>query len=332
MLTTLILSGLTFPQYYHMPYPKPLGAQAQFDAAIQKGGRNAIAELKPEIVLIGDSVLYTGVENSDLTKYLGAQTYMIAVPGSGSAIWYLILKNLVIASGHSPRFVVIPFNDTLLTLPSFRTTGHYFFVVDEYAGRNEPLVLQKAYLNAMNPLDKAAEQYLPLYSARWELREALNRRLRYSPAGMFGCAQACADAALGALFSKEEMSNINSGSRPIFDSATVYTRAAFDFNARVGDSFLPDMLQLAKQHHITMVFVRMKNMYYPTVESEPPGLTQYIRNLESYLAEYDNARFITLAHDSRIPGSYFADAVHFTAEGRAAFTKILADELSQFLK
>lgn len=334
LLLSCLAGGFLLPRYFGIPYPKPLGSQTELTPNIQKGGAKAISENQPQVVLIGDSVLYTGVEDSILSNALGLKSYSIAVPGSGSAVWYLILKNVVVEAKHHPKYVVIPFRDTLLTIPSFRTTGHYFSVVDEYAGKNEPLLMELAYVNSIKPAEKIAEGYFPPYSARWQLREGVNRRARYSPASIFlNCDLPCADEALNSIFDKEEMNNLVFNNRASYDAGILYARASLNFNGQVDKSFLPAMIQLARENDITLVFVRMKNLDYPVAQSETPALTRYINALREYLSRQENVRFLDLSHDEEIRAEYFeSDGIHFNAEGKSAFSNILARQLKTLLE
>jgi hypothetical protein len=333
LCAALLASGFFLPGYYDFPYPKPLGAQSEFTPNVQRGAIKALNQLQPEIVLVGDSVLYSSTDESALSAMLGKKIYKIAVPGAGSAIWYLILKNVVLESKHRPQYVVIPFRDTQLTLPAFRTTGYYFSVVDEHATQNEPLVIQLAYIGAMNPAEKIADQYFPLYSARWLIREGLNRRLRYfPPAALLGCGQTCADDAFNAVLKKEALSNIGASARGVYDVNLLYSRAALDFESQMDQSFLPAMIELARKNDVTLIFVRMKNMDYPTAAHETPALRNYIQALSAYLSAQADVRYLDLSHDERILPAHFTDGSHFNAEGQKTFTLILAEELKRIIK
>ena len=57
--------------------------------------------------------------------------------GSGSAFWYLALKNWVIASGIRPRVVFIFFRDTNLTDVMFRLDDQFRWSLDMVAGDRE---------------------------------------------------------------------------------------------------------------------------------------------------------------------------------------------------
>ena len=195
----MLVSSFYLPSRYGIPYPQSLGPQ--FRKGLRRDFIHGISSKRPEFVLLGDSVLYDGVDQDSLSRQLGVQTYTIGEPGFASAAWYLILKNIVMRASYRPRYVVILFRDTQLTAPSERTTGRYFDIMDDFAGVDEPLVAQLAYINQMSPLEKLAEQYLPVYSARWKIREDLDRRIRYAaPSALMNCSKECTDEAMNSIF------------------------------------------------------------------------------------------------------------------------------------
>jgi hypothetical protein len=155
LLDLLVVTGSLLPAYYDMPYPNTLGPT--FDPRLSKRKMNYISNHRVDIVLIGDSVLYTGVDQELLSTQLGMETYNIGERGTASAIWYLILKNVILKSAYKSRCVVIIFRGTMLTVLQFRTTGPYFSLLDNYSRGHEPLVTRLAFINHMNPLEKLAE-------------------------------------------------------------------------------------------------------------------------------------------------------------------------------
>jgi hypothetical protein len=178
LFALVLVISLTLPGYFNFPYPQVLGPQ--FDPMLKRDKTGYISDNRPDMVMIGDSVLFLDVDEALLSQQLGLKAYSIALPGSGSAAWYLLLKNSILKSAHTPKYVVIFFRDTLLTVPDYRTRGRYFGLLDDYARGREPLVTQLAFVNRMDPLEKLAEQYLPSYSARWQIREVVDRKVRYS--------------------------------------------------------------------------------------------------------------------------------------------------------
>lgn len=327
---TLLVSSFYLPGHYDIPYPQSLGPQ--FKPNVRRDYIDAISTDQPELVLIGDSVLYLGVDEPMLTNQLGMKTYSLGVPGSGSAAWYLILKNVVLGAAHRPKYVVILFRDTMLTTPSFRTTGRYFGLVDDFAGRKEPLVTQLAFIDQMNPIEKLAEQYFPLYSARWEIRDGLDSRIRYTaPSALLNCPAECTDDAINSIFGRERVDVVALNQAVEDAGQTLYAPAAMDFEDQVERSFLPATIQLARENDLTLVFVRTKTLIFPEYASEPFALRRYIESLDTYLSE-SGAYYLDYAHDPRIKDTYFFDSLHFNADGKEAFTQMLADELRPFLK
>ena len=82
-----------------------------FDA----GPRVAITRQNPGYVVIGDSMAGSRIEPPLLGRLTGQTVFPLFLAGSGSAWWYLALKNWVIASGSHPRRTFIFFRDTNLT-------------------------------------------------------------------------------------------------------------------------------------------------------------------------------------------------------------------------
>jgi len=330
-LTALLLLSFLLPIRYGIPYPKPL--EPTFKPNVKREYGETIAATQPGIVLVGDSVLYLGVDQHALSDLLEVETYAIGIPGSGSAVWYLILKNVILESVPRPAYVLIVFRDTMLTVPSYRTTGRYFVVVDDFAGRNEPLVSQLAYINQMSAVERLAEQYFPLYSARWEIRRGLDHYIRYTtPSVLLGCTVECTDEAINAIFGKDRV-NVTALNQAVEDAGrTLYAPQVMDFDEQVERSFLPAMIKLARENDITLIFVRTRTLDFPEAASEPRALREYIESLGTYLAGQPNVYFLDFAHHPKILDSYFFDTIHFTEEGKSVFTGLLAQELSPILE
>ena len=63
----------------------------------------------------------------------GRPSALLLQPGSGSAFWYLALKNWVIASGIHPHVVFVFFRDTNLTDVLFRLDEQFRWSLDRVA-------------------------------------------------------------------------------------------------------------------------------------------------------------------------------------------------------
>jgi hypothetical protein len=327
LLLIILAFSLVFPLIFRGPYPHPAGPA--FDKAVSKLYLRAIEEQYPGIVLLGDSMLTKGVDQSNFEREVGARTYKLDIPGSSSALWYLVLESNILPAQPAPRTVVILFRDTLLTAPAFRTTGPYFGLIDKFARPQDTLVLERAYLSQLAPAQIWLEKYLPLYTYRGEVRESVDGGLRHWLPGALGCDRACADEAMTHVLGDIQPELLT---RSIIQAEQViYTPQQLDFPAQLPGSFLPEILRMAKEHGVQLIFVRAPTNLFPNPASEPAGLEQYMVELRGYLAR-EGAVLLDLSHVAGITPAQFVDPHHLTLEGKGIFTKALAAALKGLLK
>ena len=168
LISFLVLFGLISRdavESYDTGYPLLLGPNLG-GIETRQVFRQEIAEARPEVVLLGDSVLKDSVDVEAFSRLAGMPAHRIAQGGSASAFWYLALKNNIADATPKPEYLVIFFRDTMLTSPGLRVTGDYFPVIDEFAGEEDTLLVELAYINPMPWLEQAAGRYLPLYAVR----------------------------------------------------------------------------------------------------------------------------------------------------------------------
>ena len=127
----------------------------------------------------------TRVDERRLGELSGVPVAPLLQPGSGSAFWYLALKNWVVASGIKPRMVFIFFRDTNLTDVMFRLDQQFRWSLDLVALERED------ELNAV-----VATRLGPLRRVRNVRRRAARRRAG-APAG-----RACADGLAGTVIDR----------------------------------------------------------------------------------------------------------------------------------
>lgn len=305
----------------------PASAAPRFDAAIDMTHRDAIAREKPQIVLLGDSMAEENVDVPALSEAVGRTIYLISYPGSASAMWYLSLKNNVLASPHKPQAVIILFRDTTLTAPAYRA---FEASIDRLAGEDEKLLLHLAYLDRMNPLEKVARSYFPLYNFGPRFRDGVEFLNRLGPPRLLlHCGRKCVDAAFLALFNFRNMAAPAANDAVAQEESVLYTRRALDFEAQAPRSFLPEIIRLCRENGVQLIAVRGKTVSFANIP-KPAGLDAYMRGLEAYLTE-NGVRFADLEADARLDAGDYIDRFHVRPEARGVYTQMLAEALIPLL-
>ena len=96
-----------------------------------------LAHMNPGYVVIGDSMAGSRIDPKVLGQLTGQSIAPLLQPGTGSAWWYLALRNWVIPAGIHPRCTFIFFRDTNLTNATFRLDDQYRWALDRVAHERE---------------------------------------------------------------------------------------------------------------------------------------------------------------------------------------------------
>ena len=327
LVTSTLLLGLLFvyvPLRYQTSYPAAIGPQ--FDNRVRTTYTDLLNEQQPEVLLFGDSMLEPAVDEQAVAEALGKKTTLVSLPGTASTIWYLMLKNNMVLAEHKPQYLVLFFRDAMMTVPGYRVTGRYFEQIDEFASPEDTLLIQRAYIDQMTPVEKFMEAYVPLYSSRWEIRQTIDYHIRYTLGRWVrGCDPNCMDYAMEVVFEANNL-DVNFLSEAIASSDEYfYTPERLDFDEQVEKSFLPEVIRLCRENGIQLILVRMPILSFEEPGTQPEGLDAYIRDLGAYLQandvpffDFDNKNFT---------GVYFSDSLHLNERGRALFTSKLVESL-----
>lgn len=327
LLLTLALLSVYIPLRYGVKYPRQIGPL--FDKFYKREGLLTIATEKPQIVMVGDSVFMRGVDRKMLAAETGKTVYGIGVAGSASALWYAVIEHNIVPSPYQPEILILVFRDTMLTTPGYRVHGSYFKQLDEYATPSDSLIIERAYVNLMNPLEKLAEGFFPVYGSRLSLRETLDYYIRYSGNRfLLGCNADCTNVAMGMVFGAGNMEQNILGDAIGTAESYLYTPQALDFDDQLDRSFLPEIVRLCNENGIQLVLVRTKTLRYPDEESEPLALKTYMNKMASYL-ESNGAILLDYGQEPSLKDEFFYDPLHLNEEGRVVFTALIVDALNK---
>ena len=328
-LLLVAYTWVDYPKRYNMQFPREPGPR--FDHQMRETYINMLNEQHPDLVLLGDSTLNHGVDPQLLEQLTGKSILNIGIDGSASALWYLVIKNNLTAAQFKPKYILIVFRDSILTAPGYRVQGSYFTQLDEFAYAHEPLLLQRSFLDEMNPLEYAGEKYLPLYGARSNVRGDIDGFVRYSLTGLAGCDKDCTDTGMYLTFGGADLQQGELRQAVAAAESYLYTQQQLDFHSQVDQSYLPEMIRLTQENHIQLIAVRLKTLASGMGDVESPALKSYVADLSAYLAS-NNVPFLDFGSDPRLKDAYFLDSIHLDPQGQKIFTELLANTLKPILK
>lgn len=286
---------------------------------------------KPEVVLLGNSMLGEGVDERLFIQRTGCRTVKLWGGGWSSAVWYLAVKNVIVAAEPQPNTVVVFFRDHFLTYPTFRVTGEYKKVIDQFTSPDEPLLERLAYLNAMNPLSYWLNQNWSLIRKREDVKHGLESNVKSWVGSVYGQEDAdSVNQSIEQMFGTRNLMVDQLGKAQL-ESEAASSKALYNFEELLPASFLPSMVQLARDNDVQLIFVRVKRRREVEGLTAPTGLDDYIQNLQQWFSQ-QQVPFIDFSDEPRLKLEHYADGDHLNREdGRTLFTQLLAERLKPYL-
>jgi hypothetical protein len=278
--------------------------------------------MAPGYVIIGDSM----AGRLDWAR-LSALTHESVAPllqnATGSAYWYLVFKNYVVASRIHPKRVVIFFRDNNLTDVMYRLAGPYRATLDEVALDREDGLDAIVGTAAGGPwfrVHRLVDRVYDVTRARAWLSPILTGWPAEVAAGRPGRV-----GFLAALNSAFDLRHL----RPVAQADVAETDdLAADFDLHVGASVLPSLVALARANSLPLCFVRVLRR---PVNGQPPpesaALRRYVGKLRAFL-EAHGAALIDDRDDPVMATLAYGDGDHISADARLAYTDRFVDKLA----
>ncbi|HEY7055831.1 MAG TPA: hypothetical protein VH458_04865 [Vicinamibacterales bacterium] len=290
-----------------------------FDSAPREG----LAHIKPTYVIIGDSMAGSRIEPPLLGKLTAQAVVPLWQAGTGSAWWYLALKNWVIASGAHPKCTFIFFRDTNLTDATFRVEEPYRWSLDLVAGDREDevnAILGKRGGGSFYRLRTAVNRAYHVSEAR----EWIEPGVGNLPAQLMFAYRRPREVFMTQLNDRMGLDHLRT-----MDAADI--RAAededADFDRFINESFLPLMLRDAQRADVPLCFVRVQRR---PEGGQPPfqssALRKYTRQLRDYI-EANGAYFHDDYGDPQQTLDLYGDGDHLTHDGRFKYTELFYNRL-----
>ena len=282
-----------------------------------------LARMNPAYVVIGDSMAGSRIDPALLTRLTGRLVAPLEYAGSGTAWWYLVLKNWVVPSGIHPQRVFIFFRDTNLTDVLFKIDATW--ALDSAAHDREPelnALLARREGHTFYGIDTAIER---IYEAS-EARQSVDAGVTEWPAKAIFAYRREQSLFLDGLNTRFGLDHLRQ-----MDAADMRATEDRDanFDAFIGTSPLPLMLDEARRARLTLCFVRVQRR---PVDGRPPyqspALRQYMTKLRAYIEGHGGE----LRDDTGDPLEtldMYVDGDHLSPEGRRRYTVQFAARLGQ---
>ena len=324
-IMALLVCG-TFCRLNNVPSHEWLNREAGIHPPAE---RKRLANDKPEWVLVGNSMLNSRLDEEQLSEFTGIKARRVYLPASQSAVWFLILKQVVAASEAKPKFVSVFFRNMDLSWPDFRIRNQMqreSILVME--GPQQPEWLQVLGTRTggeegvVGSVRDRLDWLLPSRFLNINTRQSWqNRALRATRIGTrmnstqrreemndrFGMAHLRHDLASDL----DSSDNGDPAQDEVEAIGTYYNQASKKFDPSPNASFLPHMIALAKAHGWKMHFHRVKQRPFPdgTPQVDPPEVVTYMADLQAYL-ESQGCILTDEANDGSLTLDMYADGDH----------------------
>jgi hypothetical protein len=269
--------------------PAPPRDKAPFD------DRGHLARLRaedPRYVFIGNSIVESQIDPVRLGGLLGgARVSTVITHGGMTAFDYLMFKNFVLASGISPRQVFFTFRGTSLTQPRLRTEGEFRRTIDTMSGEREEVLEQ--VLKGRRTWGRRLAGWLAddVFTAGvhapqvkgWLDQALLHLTMPPWSGSKPGKHGPRFKEALNQRFGLERLRG-SAGDLVEADAAAGESAPDYDFARAVEGSFLPPIIELARQRGVGLVFMRAQERPGPQgPPAQDPRMAAYLDQLRAYL-------------------------------------------------
>ncbi len=273
-----------------------------------------LARRQPQFVFIGNSMLWSRIDDNLLSHLLGGvPTYSIVNFGGLSAIHYLALKYLLIPSNIHPRRVFIFFRGTTLVQPSMRTTGPYYEALIRRISPGPDAEFERLAhgrrVSVASGLRLALNRMFAVQGNRRSVRDALGQAALFMVVPGLDNEHAKERQQLLARVN-ERFGLKNVGAAMDQESMRSNARDPLDFRSAVNDSFLPAIIRLAREHDLPLAFIRVQER--PPADGlmqDTPEMQRFMADLRSYL-EQNNVALYDFTGDPELPLAMYGQGDH----------------------
>lgn len=288
-----------------------------------------IARRRPEVVLIGNSMLNTRISKGlfyDLTA--PNASYFLAEGGTRSTVWWFMLKNIVGSLKVPPKVVFIFYRDYDFTSPGLRLDGRNLDVARSFMRPEDELLLAEAR-NTVENTAPWLDFYVPDQMTLDMRRRLSNLAIDTGAIGQGNDGDSNLQENLNNLFNfdnlRADASDAGAAANDIVpDDSRV-------FSADPADNFLGLFNDFARQRGIRLVFYRVKRR--PDAwnrVTQDADLTAYTKAFREW-AESQGHALVDETDDPRLLLSMYHDGDHLARAAMDEYTRMFVDRIRPLL-
>jgi hypothetical protein len=279
---------------------------------------------EPEVVVIGNSIVYGAIHRDDLAQRLGLRSDQVAVlslPGTLSAHWYAVLSQRVFARGHRPALVVVA-SSLQSMLESTPTSTGMWSILDALGGTQDPVVQRT--LGRVGGTNLAAR----VRAGRLAVRSRFIDQVRGGWVGAVWAADADDPVGQGNALVDLASATELQASRVDVSMVRRSVAAASPVPVEVPPpelSFAAEMARIGREYDTKVVFVRTPPSPFATA-ADQDRLAQGTEAAMARMAMGHGARFVDLGA-LELGALAYEDPLHMNDVGAKRFTRVVADRL-----
>lgn len=323
----------------------------QFDDSHKK----ILSKNNPDYIFIGNSILYTRIDNELFNKALGKKMagYQLALGGAGPTQWYLWFKNSVIGSGVRPKAVFLYFIRNELTTLEANLNQPDKRLLLEKSSVGEELVLKQIIAKNSTLKERFHKTLLKLYPIQlrqpefnWiidslALLPTIPIYLQLQIDKIISPQNVSKEDIQASLHARQKLKQqiknqlfTTSQWRVRYpDEWTVQenkTTQQQTFAQQLQNSLLPEILKLAKKHQINLVFIKAKlKPNHEGTREMTADAAQYATDLNRYITEQGFALH-DFSQDKKIHHYHYVDESHIASKYKDFYINNFITTLPQY--
>ncbi|MEZ4887248.1 MAG: hypothetical protein R3E32_21125 [Chitinophagales bacterium] len=293
-----------------------------------------ITKQKPDLILLGNSQLRHSIDSKKFIELTNVPTIRIFFGGSGPAWWYLVMKNVIDKAKHKPKKIAIFFSDNMLTDTERGVKGRHQLVADMMTVAEEPLLDWLSFLEGMTKEEYFMNSHWSTFQKRNKFKTGFEIQTKeILGKTLLGMEKEEIDIAIDNVFDYDKMdkSLFNNRFQIEIDTESDLEKKALNFDEKLPNSYLPEIVRYANQNEIQLIFVRAPKRSDLEGIPESIEMIQYISDLQKYCEE-QNILLLDFSKNTQLSLSHFNDNVHLNKEGQKIFTQIFADEIEPYVQ